>query len=149
MFAVLAMTGIRAGELFGLQVEDLDLERRLIFIRRSARYGRIQTLKSEASQGALPMPEPLADMLKGYLKTWTPNPLALLFANQIGRPMSANKVVQRKLWPILDKLKIPRCGLHAFPRSERLLQLAFGRTDTPMLKPLKRSAVNCNTRAGS
>ena len=28
--------------------------------------------------------------------------------------MSANKVVQRKLWPILNALKIPRCGLHAF-----------------------------------
>jgi integrase len=126
MFAVLAMTGIRAGELLGLQVEDLDFERRLIFIRRSAWYGRIQTLKSKASQGALPMPEPLADMLKGYLKTWTPNALRLLFANQIGRPMSANKVVQRKLWPILDKLNIPRCGLHAFRHTHSSLLVDGG-----------------------
>jgi integrase len=126
MFAVLAMTGIRAGELLGLQVEDLDFERRLIFIRRSAWYGRIQTLKNKASQGALPMPEPLAEMLQDYLKTWTPNALRLLFANQIGRPMSANKVVQRKLWPILDKLKIPRCGLHAFRHTHSSLLVEGG-----------------------
>jgi integrase len=126
MFATLAMTGIRAGELLGLQVEDLDFERRLIFIRRSAWYGRIQTLKSKASQGALPMPEPLADMLKSYLNTWKPNSLRLLFANQIGRPMSANKVVQRKLWPILDKLKIPRCGLHAFRHTHSSLLVDSG-----------------------
>lgn len=35
MFYILAMTGIRAGELLGLQVDDIDFERRLIFIRRS------------------------------------------------------------------------------------------------------------------
>jgi integrase len=126
MFATLAMTGIRAGELLGLQVNDLDFEGRLIFIRRSAWYGRIQTLKSRASQGALPMPEPLADMLKSYLKTWKPNAQRLVFANQIGRPMSANKVVQRKLWPILDALKIPRCGLHAFRHTHSSLLVEGG-----------------------
>jgi integrase len=126
MFATLAMTGIRAGELLGLQVDDLDFERRLIFIRRSAWYGRIQTLKSRASQGALPMPAPLAEMLASYLKTWKPNALRLLFANQIGRPMSANKVVQRKLWPILDALKILRCGLHAFRHTHSSLLVEGG-----------------------
>jgi integrase len=60
MFATLAMTGIHCAELLGLQVDDLDFERRLIFIRHSAWYERIQTLKSKASQGALPMPAPLA-----------------------------------------------------------------------------------------
>lgn len=126
MFGTLAMTGIRAGELLGLQVDDLDFERRLIFIRRSAWYGRIQTLKSRASQGALPMPAPLAEMLVSFLKTWKPNALRLLFANQIGRPMSANKVVQRKLWPILDALKIPRCGLHAFRHTHSSLLVEGG-----------------------
>jgi hypothetical protein len=29
-------------------------------------------------------------------------------------PLCANNVVQRHLWPVLDKLKIPRCGLKAF-----------------------------------
>ena len=95
-------------------------------LRCSAWYGRIQTLKSKSSQGALPMPEPLADMLKGYLKTWTRSALPLLFANQIGRPMSANKVVQRKLWPILDKLKIPRCELHAFRHTHSSLLVEGG-----------------------
>jgi len=126
MFAVLAMTGIRAGELLGLQLDDLDFERKLLFIRRSAWYGRIQTLKSKASKGALPLPEPLVAMLKGYLKTWRPNPLRLLFANQIGRPMSLNKVVQRKLWPILDRLGIPRCGLHAFRHTHASLLVESG-----------------------
>jgi hypothetical protein len=34
-----------------------------------------------------------------------------------GRPPSSNKVVGYQLWPILDALGIPRCGLHAFRHS--------------------------------
>jgi integrase len=40
--------------------------------------------------------------------------------------MSANKVVQRKLRPILDKLKIPRCGLHAFRHTHSSLLVEGG-----------------------
>jgi len=61
-----------------------------------------------------------------FLKTWKPNALRLLFANQIVRPMSANKVVQRKLWPILHALKIPRCGLHAFRHTHSSLLVEGG-----------------------
>ncbi len=126
MLAVLAMTGIRAGELLGLQVDDLDFERRLIFIRRSVWCGRIQTLKSKASAGALPMPEPLTLMLKSHLRTWPPNPMRLLFVNRLGRPFNANKLVQKRLWPILDALKIPHCGLHAFRHTHSSLLVEGG-----------------------
>lgn len=126
MFSVLAMTAIRTGELLGLQVDDLDFERKLIYIRRSAWYGRIQTTKSRASMKPLPLPGPLADILRRYLESWTPNPMRLLFANRIGRPYSANKVVQRKLWPILNSLGIPRCGLHAFRHTHSSLLIELG-----------------------
>ncbi len=44
--------------------------------------------------------------------------------------MSANNVVQRQLWLILDKLGIPRCGLHAFRHTHSSLLLAVGATPT-------------------
>ena len=40
--------------------------------------------------------------------------------------MSANNVVQRKLWPVLDALKIPRCGLHAFRHTHSSLLIDSG-----------------------
>lgn len=139
MFAVLAMTGIRTGELFALQVDDLDFERKLIFIRRSAWYGRIQTTKSRASTKPLPMPGALSEVLRLYLQSWKPNPIRLLFANQIGRPYSANKVVQRKLWPILDSLKLPRCGLHAFRHTHSSLLIELGAPATVAQEQLRHS----------
>jgi len=43
MFALCAMCGIRAGELLGLQVDDLDFAARMISIRRSIDRGRAQS----------------------------------------------------------------------------------------------------------
>ena len=114
IFAVAAMTAMRPGELLGLKIEDLDFERGLIFVRRSAWYSKLQSPKNEGSVRVLPMPTALLLRLKAYLQSWPPNPAGLLFATAKGTPLCANNVVQRQLWPVLDKLKIPRCGLKAF-----------------------------------
>ena len=79
MFCVLAMTGIRAGELFGLKIDDLDFDRRLVHIRRSTIRGRVQSVKSRASQKPLPLPDALAGDLKEYLRAWRENPERWLF----------------------------------------------------------------------
>jgi integrase len=50
MFAIAAMTGVRAGELLALQMDDLDFDRKLIHIRRSVWRGRIQTVKSKTTR---------------------------------------------------------------------------------------------------
>jgi integrase len=127
MFAVAAMTAIRPGELCGLKIEDLDFTNRLIYIRRSAWYGKLQRPKTTKSQAALPMPEPLAERLRTHLLSLRrPNPQGLVFPSRVGTPMSANNVVQRQLWPALDKLGIPRCGLYAFRHTHSSLLVGMG-----------------------
>jgi integrase len=126
MFNILAMTGIRAGELLGLKVDDVDFERRLIFIRRSVNRGHVQTVKSKASQKPLPLPDALAEILRALLTTWRENPERWLFANIRNRPYSADKIATFKLWPILEALKIPHCGLHAFRHFHSTMLLELG-----------------------
>lgn len=123
IFAVAAMTALRPGEVFGLKVSDLDFQKSTLWVQRSAWYGKLQTPKSDSSVRALPLPEKLARRLQTYLLTWTPNAEELLFATSTGRPMIANNVVQRKLWPILEALKIPHCGMHAFRHTHATLLL--------------------------
>ena len=126
LFTIAAMTGLRAGELLGLQVEDLDFSQHVIHVRRSAWYGKVQAPKSKASIRTVPMPQALARVLLDYLKQWQPNPGRFLFVTRNNRPPSSNKVVQYQLWPILDKLGIPRCGLHAFRHTAASLLVAEG-----------------------
>ena len=133
------MTGMRVGEILALQTNDLDFERRMIHVRRSVWQGQIQTVKSKASKAPVPMPDALSVMIKTYLESWQPNPAKLLFMNRRGRPYSANKVVQKALWPLLEKLNIPKCGLHAFRHMHSSLLLETGASPTVTQAQLRHS----------
>jgi integrase len=139
LFCILAMDGLRAGEVLGLQWDDIDFERQLLHIRRSAWYGQLQTAKGEASETVLPIPEALLSVLKEYRLRWKPNPRGLLFVTRNGRPPSSNKVVEYRLRTILDALGIPRCGLHAFRHSHSALLLDSGATPKVAQRQMRHS----------
>ena len=124
VFSVAAMTGMRPGEVFGLTLDDLDFERRLIHVRQTAYYSKLQTPKTRSSIASVPMPGPLEAVLREFLRTWKPNAARLLFATRNGTPFAENNVVQRRLWPILDRLGIARCGMHAFRHTHASLLVA-------------------------
>jgi integrase len=126
LYCIFTLDGLRAGEALGLKWDDIDLDRGLLHIRRSAWYGQLQTAKSEGSETVLPIPEALASVLRNYRARWKPNPRNLLFVTRNGRPPSSNKVVEYHLWALLDALGIPRCGLHAFRHSHTAMLLDSG-----------------------
>lgn len=126
IFALAAMTGLRPGEVLGLSIDDLDFEQGLVFVRRSAWYSHLISPKSSRSVATVPMPRPLAEVLTNFLASWRPNEKRLLFSNGRGNPYSENKVVQKRLWPILDALSIPRCGMHAFRHGHGSLMHSSG-----------------------
>jgi Phage integrase family len=57
---------------------------------------------------------PLVEHLRGWLRTWRPNRLGLVFATSNGTPWDADVVRKRKLYPLLEQLGIKKCGFHAF-----------------------------------
>jgi len=109
-----AETGMRAGELCGLRVDDLDLQRGLVRVRQSVWRGKLQEPKTENAVRTFALSPQLVAHLVEYLRTWRPNPLGLLFATRNGTPWDANLVVKRKLRPLLRSLGIEGGGLHAF-----------------------------------
>ena len=139
LFCILTMDGLRAGEALGLQWDDIDLERRILHIRRSAWCGCIQTAKNKSSETDLPIPEALVAVLKSYRAQWKPNDAGFLFVTRNNRPPSSNKVVEYQLWTILDALGIPRCGLHAFRHSHTALLLDSGATPKVVQRQLRHS----------
>lgn len=124
IFYVAAMTGMRPGEVLALSVNDIDFDRKQISVRRSAWYSQLVTPKSRKSSASVPMPAPLERSLREYLLTWKPNAKQLLFANSRGNPHS--HAVRLGLWPVLDALKIPRCGMHAFRHAHSSLLISAG-----------------------
>ena len=139
LYCILTMDGLRAGEALGLQWQDIDFDRRLLHIRRSAWYGKIQTAKSQASETILPIPDALIEVLKLFRAQWRPNSQGFLFVTRNDRPPSSNKVVEYHLWALLDALGIPRCGLHAFQHTHTALLLDSGATPKVVQRQLRHA----------
>jgi integrase len=119
-------TGMRAGELCGLQFGDFDLKRGSVSIHRSVWRGKTQSPKSESAVRSFALSPNLVGHIAEYLKRWTPNEDGLLFATRNGTPWDANLLVKRKLYPLLDSIGIERGGLHAFRHANSTLMDRLG-----------------------
>jgi integrase len=109
---ILAETGVRAGEIGALPATNLLLDQGAIRIAQSVWHGKIQTVKSKKGNRVCEISPLLVE--RGYIRTWRPNRLGLLFATRNGTPWDTDTVRKRKLYPLLQKLGIERCGFHAF-----------------------------------
>jgi len=129
LYWLAAETGMRAGELFGLRIEDVDLEGCIVSVRQTVWRDVIQTPKTASSIRQFAISVALSAHLRSFLSTWSPNLLNLVFATRGGKPLDRGHLVAKKLHPLLDSLKIRRCGLHAFRHTNGSL---MDRLQTPM-----------------
>jgi integrase len=145
LFAVAWSTGLRAGELLALSVDDINFDRKTIRVNKSAddKTREIRQPKTSKSVATLPLPSALEAMLRNYLANhWKPNPARLLFTNRAGtRPFKRESLVQYVLKPLLRRLGIPehRVGLHAF-RHGLATELAEASVPLPVLQAQLRHA---------
>jgi integrase len=140
ILAVTAVLGLRIGEVLALRVNDVDFVRRIIRIRQSvdASTRKIQSVKSNASSADVPMPTQLEARLRAHLQT-REGKGDLLFVNRDGRPLSANKLREKRLHPLLTKLGIPRGGFHSMRHGAASSLLADGATPAVVQKQLRHS----------
>lgn len=66
IFGLAAVTGLGPGQVLSPSIDDLDLEQRLIFVRRLAWYRHLISPKSARSVATIPMPGSLAELLTNY-----------------------------------------------------------------------------------
>ncbi|HEY8187189.1 MAG TPA: tyrosine-type recombinase/integrase [Pyrinomonadaceae bacterium] len=111
---ILAETGVRAGEIGALSVANLLLDQGAIRISQSVWHGKIQTVKSKKGNRICEISPLLVEHLYRYVRTWKSNRLGLLFPTRNGTPRDTDTVRKRNLYPLLEKLRIERCGFHAF-----------------------------------
>jgi integrase len=120
LFTLAWNTGMRAGEILALTVNDLNFEAKTVRVNKSADDSTrvVRQPKTEASAALLPMPSTLATVLQNYLSNhWKSNPTGILFPAKGGtRPRTRCNIVRVGLHPVLKKLGIPttNVGLHAF-----------------------------------
>lgn len=128
-YGLAAETGLRAGELCGLTVDDLDLERGILQVRQSSWRGKLGDPKTDDSIRVVELSPQACKHLRTFLKSWHPNARRLLFATRNGTPWDQNLLLKRKFRPLLRVLGIhvPRGnGFHAFRHANATLMSSFG-----------------------
>ena len=127
MYALFGGSGMRFGEVSALLVEDVRFAKDgtgVVTVRRSLSANEICTTKSNRVR-YVPIDKTVVAELKKYLGA---RRSGLLFPSRHGTPLHENNLLRDNLHPLLDRLKIPRAGFHAF-RHGRCSFLV--RSDTP------------------
>ena len=143
VFSTLLLTGMRRGELLGLEWPDIDFDAGVIHIRRTSQYAPgagiyTDTTKTEQSMRPLSAPAELLSMLRQYrveqwerrlrlgdkwAKEWAEHPR--LFTQWDGKPMHPNAPYQ-ELQKLLKRSGLPKVSLHSLRHTNATLLIRNG-----------------------
>lgn len=121
---LLAETGIRAGELAGLKL--VNVQNNHLDVVQAVWNGEEQTLKTPNSTRSLVMSQQLQEMVWQQVANQKAKEHEFLFSAENGSPVDMNNFRQRKLKPLLEKLKIGQRGFHAFRHFNQSILDALG-----------------------
>lgn len=159
-YIVRFFTGMRTGEIDGLQWKYVDFERRQILVRETVVAGEVEYTKTDSSQRAIQMSEQVYQALKRQYKA-TSLVSKFVFCNLKGLPLDHNNVTKRIWYPLLARLKLEKRRPYQSRHTAATLWLAageapewiamqMGHSNTEMLfKVYSRFVPNLTRRDGS
>lgn len=110
-YATLAGSGVRVGELIGLEVRHV--QDNVLVIEQQLWKGKPEAVKTRAGNREVDLDPNLGKMLHQHIGDRREG---FLFLNENGQPLNQRNVLGRSLHPILNKLGIARQGFHGFRR---------------------------------
>jgi integrase len=128
-------TGMRAGELCGLRVFDVDPFRKLVRVRQAVWRGKAQTPKTKNAIRNIPIPAEIVDALRSHIVGRTEG---FVFATKNGTPWNADLVLKRHL---RKRLKVDG-HLHMFRHTFATRQLHAGVSVSVVSKLLGHSSIS-------
>lgn len=110
---LLALTGMRIGELLALRWQDIDFDGGFFSVRRTVYEGHFDIPKSKRSKRTLPF-GPMCRQIFETLRKQGVDPSALVFAARNGSPLSRRNLLNRQLRPACKDLGLRGANWHWF-----------------------------------
>jgi integrase len=109
--SLLAMTGLRIGELLALRWQDVDLENGFLTVNQSVYEGHFDDPKSKRSRRRVPLgPKSVGILRKFHRKDVVSS--ALIFKARNGAPLSRRNLLNRQLKPVCKELGLTGVTWH-------------------------------------
>lgn len=147
-------TGLRIGELIGLQWQDIDYFNKLILVQRNITRGKITTPKSKSSRRQVRMSAQLIEILKQHkvsiakqtLKNGWKSMPDWIFINDDGTPLNYGNFIHRVWNPAMVKSKLLRRTPHDMRHTYATLRLSKGDTLAEVSKEMGHSTAEITYR---
>ncbi len=125
LYVLAIHTGLRQGELLGLKWEDVDLEARMLHVRRTLTTAKggpvLSTPKTKGSRRSVKLTQSAVEALRSHLQRqlgeidragslWQEN--GLIFASETGTPLDRRHVTTRHFKPLLKRAGLSRVRFH-------------------------------------
>jgi integrase len=111
--SLLAMTGLRIGELLALRWQDIDLQKGLLSVSQTVYEGHFDEPKSRRSKRRIPLGPKCVEILAAFKRTEA-TPPTLVFSARNGSPLSRRNLLNRQLKPVAKALKLTGVNWHWF-----------------------------------
>ncbi|MGC2285106.1 MAG: tyrosine-type recombinase/integrase [Candidatus Acidiferrum sp.] len=111
IFVLFAASGLRAGELFGLEVKHFNGD--TITVAQSVWEGRVQSPKTVNAFRQVDLYPTVAAMLRDFIGD---RKQGFLFRTRTGTPFLQSNFLRSSLHPILEEIGIEKQGFHGFRR---------------------------------
>jgi len=112
IFLMAVLTGLRQGELLGLQWGDIDLNARQVYVRRQYTRGRFSELKTKYSRRCVALSDELLSILKEWKLRCPKGDLDLVFPTGTGNPENHSNLLRRGLYPALRRAGLRKIRFH-------------------------------------
>ena len=148
---LLAYSGLRRGELFGLQWSDLDEATTRLQVKRSLFQGVLTRPKTQHSERVVDLPEPLVARLRAYRETYPPLTGGYIFHTETGTPLDPDNWYKRVFVPTAQRAGLrassrdddgPAVGLHTLRHTYASLLINQGESIKYVSRQLGHASIN-------
>lgn len=137
LVATAAFTGLRHGELRGLEWTDYASAK--LLINRSIWKSEVSLPKTRASRDSVPVIRQLAEILDEYRRSMGNPEAGLVFHSGNGLPINLDVFTRRVVRPALQAICVPWYGWHAFRRGLASNLYAMGAQDKVVQRILRHA----------
>lgn len=145
LVTVAAYTGMRKGELLGLQWGDVDFSASRIFVRRTLQEGHFYEPKTAYSRRSVTVPPAVIEALKTHkleqAVALAENEHDLIFTTDDGKPMDTMNVTHRIFEPALRKAELPKVRFHDLRHSYASALISAGENIKWVQRQLGHSSI--------
>ncbi len=121
LYVLAVTTGMRSGEILGLQWQDVDLDAGTVQVRRTVFNGVVSTPKTSRSNRGIKLPEIAVEAIRRH-----PRRSAWVFSSKNGNSLSVHNLHNRSWKPLLRDARLPDIRFHDLRHTCATLLLSKG-----------------------